>query len=460
MPIRQLRHMRQLIESVQEKKMTTKRSEKNHDPAAPVAVCAIKTHAEALKEAIALCDGFKNLDKGMRVLIKPNLVVWIDRYPYAPYGVITTSALIEEVIKMLVNYGVTDITVADGCARNKAVGSETHILFDRLGYHQWTEKYGVKLVDLNEDKTKKVTMGHHELKVAQTVIDSDFIIDMPALKTHEFTKVTLGFKNLKGCLPTKSKQTCHNGQFSLDDYVYNIADTLYPDLTIIDGTYMLELGPMHTGTAQRSDLLVAGRDMFSVDVVGAALMSVNSQDVEHLRLFAKNNDRSLDVKDIDVKGVSIEDHARKLQIETPWSEDGSKPMVFEKQNLKGFDMRFPNICTGCAYVFPFITLMILGANTGEPFDDLELLSGRQSIPSGKAKKSFLIGNCPIIEHKKNETIKDAIQIKGCPPKLEDVVEAFNANGVTAKMETIDRFMGYLVKRYEKMNFPKEEYWLQ
>jgi len=235
----------------------------NQDKSAPVALCKLGENHQGVREAVELCGGLNDLDPNMSVLIKPNLVVWLEKFAYAPYGVITSSAVVEEVIKILKDKGVKSITVGDGCAQNKDFGSTTQKLFDGFNYHTLEKKYGVKLVDFNAGKHEKMSFGPHTLKVAQTVIESEYINTLPAIKTHEGTRITLGFKNMKGSLSVKSKQSCHNPNHAVDEYLVYLAEQFYPNLTIIDGTYMLEAGPMFTGTAHRAELIVAGRDMFS-----------------------------------------------------------------------------------------------------------------------------------------------------------------------------------------------------
>lgn len=432
----------------------------NQNKDAPVALCKLGDRHQGVREAIELCDGLKDLDPAMSVVIKPNLVAWLERYPYAPYGVITSSRVLEEILKLLKDLGVKDITIGDGCAENKDLGSTTQNLFNGLGYEYFVNKYGVKLIDFNAGEHKDVPFGSHGLKVNKTVVDCDYLINVPALKTHELCRVTLGFKNLKGCFDTKSKQSCHNPHHTVDEYLVHMADQLYPNLTVIDGTYMLANGPMFTGTAQRTELIVASRDMYAADVVGANLMSVPVTEVEHLATFAKANGRSVALKDIEVKGEKVVDHVRQIPIDTPWSEDGSKPVTFLKQKLEGFDLPFPiGVCTGCTYVFPATMMMILSAVKDSPFDNFELLA-KGAKPSGKAKKTFLLGKCPIHTFKDDQDLQEIVKIPGCPPSIDDVAKALSANGVNVNMAAVDGFFHYLVKRYEKFNFPREEYWLK
>jgi len=432
----------------------------NQDKKAPVALCELGENHQGVREAIESCGGLDDLEPGMSVLIKPNLVVWLEKYPYAPYGVITTSRVLEEIVKMVKERGVTDIRLGDGCAQNKDVGSTIENLYKGLGYDYFEKEYGVKLIDCNNGEHEKLSFGPHELAVSKDLIDCDYLINVPALKTHELCRVTLGFKNLKGCLNTKTKQSCHNPHHTVDEYLVHLANRFYPNLTVIDGTYMLANGPMFSGTAQRTELIVAGKDMYTVDVVGASLLGVPIADVEHLTTFAKEHGRSLELGDIDVKGERVEDHAREIPIDTPWSEDGRKPVTFLKQKLEGFDLPFPiGVCTGCTYVFPLAMMLIMSAGKDSPFDDYELIA-KGAKPSGTAKKSFLLGKCPMAEFKDNEDLNQIVNIKGCPPKIDTVAKVLAENGININTAAVDGFFHYLVKRYDKSNFPKEEYWLK
>ena len=136
---------------------------------------------------------------------------------------------------------------------------------------------------------------------------------------------------------------------------------------------------MYTGYAHRPDLVMASRDMFSNDYVGATLLGFKPEDVEHLRSFAKLYSRSLNLEDIDIKGLKPAEHALHLEYDTPWSKDGLVPQIFEKQGIKGFEMRNPgrSMCTGCSKVFPAVLMMLLGAYKGEPYDNFEILSNEK-----------------------------------------------------------------------------------
>jgi len=105
-------------------------------------------------------------------------------------------------------------------------------------------------------------------------------------------------------------------------------------------------------------------------------------------------------------------------------------------------------------------LLVLSGNENLPFNDFELLAGKAEEPSGKANKTFLMGNCPIRRHNKSKKIKDAIMIPGCPPKLKDIVAALKGHGVTVNEAAIRRYFNHIVERYTRLGFPRSDYWLK
>ncbi|HQG42677.1 MAG TPA: DUF362 domain-containing protein, partial [Spirochaetota bacterium] len=88
---------------------------------------------DSLKQAIELCDGFSKLKPGDKVLIKPNLVAWDELFPPAPYGVFTTTRMVEDLIIILKEYGCNDITIGEGSVEVKK-GVGTMAAFAGLGY--------------------------------------------------------------------------------------------------------------------------------------------------------------------------------------------------------------------------------------------------------------------------------------------------------------------------------------
>ena len=137
----------------------------------PVVVLAgYESSPDSLRKALDAVKGLDTLKPGMRVLIKPNLVGWDPVYPIAPYGVYTTSRLVEDMVVLLKGHGVNDITIGEGSAPRggKKAGElkGTRLIFSALGYDYLKQKYGVKLVDFFEGPFDPVDFGQHTAAMA------------------------------------------------------------------------------------------------------------------------------------------------------------------------------------------------------------------------------------------------------------------------------------------------------
>ena len=71
----------------------------------------------------------------------------------------------------------------------------------------------------------------------------------------------------------------------------------------------------------------------------------------------------------------------------------------------------------------------MSPSNSEPFDDIEILSGKALEPSGKNKHTLLLGQCQVKLNRKNPKINDCVMVKGCPPKKDDFINAFSKLGI-------------------------------
>jgi uncharacterized protein (DUF362 family)/Ni,Fe-hydrogenase III small subunit len=403
-----------------------------------------------LKRSIELCDGFKNLCPSDRVIIKPNLVAWDDQFPIAPFGVYTTTRLVEDLIICLKNFGCSNITIGEGSVLlKKDMG--TLAAFEGLGYKTLEKKYGVSLVDFNESKAEEFTYHNgNKLFIAKEAVESDFFINFPVLKTHSQTKISLGLKNLKGCLKLKSKRHCHNPESGLEFSFSHIADFVKPALTIIDGIYALEKGALHFGKAYRKDIIIASRDILGAELAGAQLIGYAAKDIEHFKHYSKRSGKSLAITDYEIKGEKIDDHIQPLKWDWTWTKDNTGPGIFEKLGVTGVSLpKYDDtLCSGCSPIANMSNILALSAFKGQPLPNVEILNGKKMQARPGYEKTVLLGNCIIKANKENENINDAVKVKGCPPSENDVVAAMKSVGLDVN---ILAYYGYMKQQSEKYN---------
>lgn len=437
---------------------------------------------DSVSEAIDLCDGFFGLSPADKVLIKPNLVAWDDQGPFPPWGVLTTSVVMEGICRALKDAGVDDIRIGEGSILCKSIGSGTTEIYERLGYHKLVERYGVTLIDFNKGGHETLDLGNgHLLEVSDQAGQCDFFINVPVLKTHVETVVSLGMKNLKGLLHNKSKRFCHHPEGMLEHFICLLGEKFPPSLTIIDGLYSLERGPLHFGRARPRDLLIASTDLYAADLLGAYVLGYDAAEVKHLNEYAQRTGRSKDIQKLTIKTANefrdhrhrknnsedkeapaLEKARRRLPYDWDWSEDGTCPELYEMAGIKGVILpKYDHtLCTGCSLIY--IPLMVNLMSAAEKnFDNFEFLTGKKMAPCGHAGKTFLVGKCQCEMNGANPACNEIIQIKGCPPTIDNLFKAFDENGITISPSIYDQYRTDTIKRYwlRPKLFPLEYFYL-
>ncbi len=414
---------------------------------------------ESVKKAVDLADGLGHLPAGAKVFIKPNIVFWTKAVPFPKWGVITTTRVIEDMVVLLKDHGIADITIGEGMVTMNPKDFETPAhAFKTLGYETLQKKYGVKFLNVFERPFEKVDLGGGVvLNFNQDILQSDFVVDLPVMKAHNQTMVSLGIKNLKGVIDINSRKKCHSADPEKDLHymVARLADKMPPMLTLIDGIYTNERGPAFDGKMHRSNLLVASRDILSADLVGASILGFDPASVPHLAHAAGNHERGTDLTDIEVVGETIGAVAAFHEYDFQYSEDEEVclPVPLAKQGIKGVFYRKydTSMCTYCSGVNGVMLTAIRYAWKGEPFEDVEVLTGKKMAPTPGKKKTILLGKCMYKAHKENPDINEMIAIKGCPPKPADIVKALHTAGIEADsglFENIDQLPGFFMAKYK------------
>ena len=163
-----------------------------------VAVVKYEKPIESVRKAVELSGGLDAMPAGARVFIKPNIVFWTRAVAFPKWGVITTSRVVEDIIILLKERGIDDITIGEGTVTMNPKDSATPAhAFETLGYGVLKQKYGIKYINVFERPFEKVDLGDGvELNFNSDILNSDFVVDLPVMKAHNQTVVSLGIKNL------------------------------------------------------------------------------------------------------------------------------------------------------------------------------------------------------------------------------------------------------------------------
>jgi uncharacterized protein (DUF362 family) len=421
-----------------------------------VSIVKYEKPLDSVRKAVELSQGLDHLPANARVFIKPNIVFWTKATNFPKYGVITTSRIVEDMVILLKERGVDDISIGEGTVLRDPKDMETQRhAFENLGYGELTRRYGVKHVNIWQRPFEKIDLGDDiELNFNTDILNSDFVVDLPVMKTHSMTMVSLGIKNLKGMIDIPSRKKCHNThpEKDLHFWVSRLADKMPPIFTLLDGIFTAERGPGIDGQMHRSNLLVASADILSADMVGAKILGFDPAAVPHLAHAANRQQRPLDLSDIEIVGESVESVAKPHGFDFKYNQENTLPLPMDQMGIQGlsyykYDL---SLCTYCSGMTSTILAAIAKAWKGEPWNDVEILSGKVMKPAAGKKKTILFGKCMYQANKANPDIREMIAVKGCPPKPEKVYEALQKAGIDVDasiFENMDLIPGKFLKRY-------------
>ncbi|MCH8865199.1 MAG: DUF362 domain-containing protein, partial [Chloroflexi bacterium] len=168
-------------------------------------------------------------------------------------------------------------------------------------------RYGVELRNLNRDGFEEVSVGHpyvmKKVKIARTALESDVIINLPVMKTHIRTLVTLSLKNMKGVMPGAEKRKSH--RLGLDKAIADLNSVVKSNYVIVDALAGMQGLWEYPHDRVEMGLILAGLDPVAVDTVGTCLMGFDPAQVMHLQYFAARQGRKAVLSQVKVVGESL-----------------------------------------------------------------------------------------------------------------------------------------------------------
>ena len=241
----------------------------------------------------------KFVKSGQKVVVKPNLG-W-DAPPERAAN--TNPQLIARIVKSCFEAGASQVVVFDHtcdqwnrCYSNSKIEESARNAGARVV--QGDDESFYNEVSVPDGKSLKKTKVHKE------VLNADVLINVPILKNHNSTTVSLAMKNLMGVVWDRR-------YYHSNDLSQCIADFITyrkPDLNIIDGYRMLTRnGPRGVSTADVSDLkaLIAGRDIVAVDAAATLMFGSDPKDINHIRIANEMGLGTMDLNKLSINRIKM-----------------------------------------------------------------------------------------------------------------------------------------------------------
>lgn len=243
-----------------------------------VEVCPAWTTSEVKRTVEALLAGAESrlpANRAARIVIKPNL----NNDLVALTGNCADLRVLGALLEALQRRGYLDITVADGS--NVGVERRNISSFKRLRIDQLAARHAVRTVDLNRDEGRRIALhaGAQPL-VANTVLDAEFLISVPKVKTHAEAGLSCAMKNWVGICVGQDKRHMHQ---DLGRNIFALSEVVQPDLILVDGLVAMEGNGPGDGDPVRLGILALSDDPFLNDLVVARMVGVHIESVPYLR---------------------------------------------------------------------------------------------------------------------------------------------------------------------------------
>jgi len=278
---------------------------------------------EALKAIEA--DVRRGLEGKKRVLIKPNFV-----HTEIPLAATQADAA-EGIVEFLKPIFKGEIIIGESAASSGA-----DVGFKNYGYLDLAKKYPVKLVDFDREPflyTYHIDDKFRPIPARTTtmVFDPDtYVISAAVIKTHDRVVATLSLKNLlvgsvikdttagwgAGRSGRNDKPITHGGNTirGVNYNLFQMAQKLRPNLSVIDGFRAMEGNGPTSGTPVDHKIAIASADFLAADRIAVECMGIDFAKVGYLNFCHQAGMGQADLAKIEIQGEKPENVKRTYRL--------------------------------------------------------------------------------------------------------------------------------------------------
>jgi len=255
--------------------------------------------AEAITRAALEALGGIGLfvSRGDKVLIKPN-IGW-DRVP--AQAATTNPQVVKAIAAMCLEAGAARVVIMDNTI------NDPRRCYVRSGIKKAAEELGVEVPYAEEYKFKKVNVGGELIKqwpVYSEALEVDKLINVPVVKHHSLSRLTIGMKNFYGLMGGRRNQLHQNVHLSIVEMTAFFA----PTLTVVDAVRILTANGPSGGSlsdVKKLDTVIASLDPVAADAKGAEIFGIDPAQIPYLVLGSEMGLGTLDTATLEPREVSL-----------------------------------------------------------------------------------------------------------------------------------------------------------
>jgi uncharacterized protein (DUF362 family) len=402
-----------------------------------------------VRQALGLLDGMPaKIKPGSHVVIKPNLFA-----PYPP-PISVDRRVVASMVKYARDAGAGRVTVIEGVSVGTmmkrvrlamtpcgmARGFKTLEVMQLLGVKRAVEEAGGEVIGVEDAETVEVDIrggiALHHVNYPKVILDADYFINLPAMKTHTMTMVTLSIKNLQGILDEKGRYFSHRDD--LNQHMVDISKIRKPDLALLDGLLGMDgMGAGEAGNPVEMGVILASEDCVALDSIASMCMGIdNPLVVTTTRLAGHDGLGTSNPFMIEVVGRQIHEVKKHFELPLTYTMPIDSLVTGIYPNI---DIYIGGACSTCWLMATLATALL-----AQIPQRVSLIVGVDpKIPpklNTDLAHTFFLGECALATGGELREIRNAMQLNGldrflggCPPYEQSLV----------KLEDIMIGMGYL-----------------
>ncbi len=237
--------------------------------------------------------------KGQNVVVKPN-IGW-DSTPERAAD--TNPKLVGQIIKHCLDAGAANVYVFDHTCDNWSR------CYTNSGIQDAARDAGAKVVAGNsESYYQEVSNSETKIlkstRIHELILESDVFINVPVLKHHSSTKLTVAMKNLMGIV--WDRRFWHNN--NLHQCIAEFPLYRKPDLNVVDAYRIMKRnGPRGVSKADLVELksLIISTDIVAADAAAAKFFGEEPQNIRYIRLAHDMKIGNMNLSELNIERLTV-----------------------------------------------------------------------------------------------------------------------------------------------------------
>ncbi len=285
-----------------------------------------------------------SFNRGEKVLLKVNLVAGHE----VNRRVTTDPSIVRAAAKIILEQGAIPF-IADSPGIDNFKNAA-----EKAGFMSVARELNIECRELIDpvDIQVKDDADFHKIQVSRYVLEADKIINLAKLKTHGQMYLTMGVKNLFGCIPGRLKAGWHyNVGLNREKFAALLLDlynAVKPDFTILDGVIGMQGDGPTSGEPYNFGIIAACVDALTMDFHLCKMLGAKFEDYPLYLAAKKRNLPQCVLNPSDVEGDIKSDFIFKdVNIPQTRTMRLLPRLPFIERLMTSRPVHIPELCIGC-----------------------------------------------------------------------------------------------------------------